>query len=187
MSPLAPAHQGYEYQDLLVACRLVDVMLDSVQTIYVDQKLTCPHDTFDDLTTLSEHNGLRERVQIKHTRRVGQTLTLSTFTTTSRRLRLDHVVSTALADRNESDNRTRHSRFRIVLRDAPPTDPKLLEILGYADPDPGPFVPGINTARMAFSAEALWERSGPETTSDPSTSLSTLIRGGQNPINYCDL
>ena len=187
MSPLAPAHQGYEYQDLLVACRLVDVMLDSVQTIYVDQKLTCPHDTFDDLTTLSEHNGLRERVQIKHTRRVGQTLTLSTFTTTSRRLRLDHVVSTALADRNESDNRTRHSRFRIVLRDAPPTDPKLLEILGYADPDPGPFVPGINTARMAFSAEALWEGSGPGTTSDPSTSLSTLIRGSQNPISYCDL
>jgi hypothetical protein len=27
MSRLAPAHRGYEYQDLLVACRFVDILL----------------------------------------------------------------------------------------------------------------------------------------------------------------
>ena len=65
MSALESAHRGYEYQDLLVACRLVDVMLGSIKTAHVDEKLV-PQDRFDDLTTEDE-TGRRERVQVKHT------------------------------------------------------------------------------------------------------------------------
>lgn len=36
---LNAAHRGYNYQDLLVAIRLVDVLLDSITAINVDEKL----------------------------------------------------------------------------------------------------------------------------------------------------
>ncbi len=63
---LAAAHRGYEYQDLLVAYRLVDVVLGSVREIKCDEKLF-EGDRFDDLTTL-DSEGRRERVQFKHHR-----------------------------------------------------------------------------------------------------------------------
>ena len=50
MSSLTAAHRGYEYQDLFVACRLVDVLLGSVVEVRVDQKLV-DDDVFDDLST----------------------------------------------------------------------------------------------------------------------------------------
>ena len=64
MPGLNPAHRGYEYQDLMTACRLVDVVLGEKQTVLVDEKLFTG-DRFDDLTT-SDHRG-RERTQFKHT------------------------------------------------------------------------------------------------------------------------
>ncbi len=51
MASLIAAHRGYEYQDLLVACRLVDVLLSGVVQVHVDEKLT-ENDTFDDLSTI---------------------------------------------------------------------------------------------------------------------------------------
>lgn len=57
---LAAAHRGYEYQDLLVAARVTDVLVDRIEQVQVDEKLF-PGDLFDDVTIL-EHDGRRERV-----------------------------------------------------------------------------------------------------------------------------
>ena len=97
MATLTSAHRGYEYQDLLVATRLVDVMLGSITTVHVDKKLV-QHDRFDDLTTVDEA-GCRERTQIKYTDNVDQALTLATFTSDARCLRLDRLMATALAEK----------------------------------------------------------------------------------------
>ena len=95
MPSLASAHRGYEYQDLRVAARLVDIMLDTIARVFVDKKLV-PDDMFDDLTTVDK-TGRRERTQFKHTDNADQELTLATFAGDVRRVRLDRVVSAALA------------------------------------------------------------------------------------------
>lgn len=137
MPDLTAAHRGYEYQDLLTATRLVDVILGSIVETRVDEKLV-PDDRFDDLTTLDE-SGYRERTQIKHRDNADQPLTLATFTSDARGLRLDHLVVAALAYRNGPGSGAREFSFRIVLRDALPTDERLLAVLRLAMPDPGPF------------------------------------------------
>jgi hypothetical protein len=53
MTSLTAAHRGYEYQDLLVAYRLVDMVLGSVVQAHVDEKLIVG-DRFDDLSYPSE-------------------------------------------------------------------------------------------------------------------------------------
>lgn len=152
---LTSAYRGYEYQDLLVATRLVDVMLGSIVNIRVDEKLVSD-DRFDDLTTVDE-TGCRERIQIKHTDNADQALTLATFTSDARSLRLDRVISTVLADRDGPGIQAKGFSFRIVLRDAPPTDARLLAVLEPANPDPGPILPRMDSVRMRFRADALWE------------------------------
>ena len=154
---LVSAHRGYEYQDLLVAMRLVDVMLGTIVKIHVDKKLVLD-DRFDDLTTVDETD-FRERTQVKHTDNVDQALTLATFTNDSRRLRLDRVILAALADRDGPGIQAKEVSFRIIMRDIPPTDPRLCTLLRPANPDPGPFLRGMNSVRMRFRANALWEES----------------------------
>src|SRR5260370_8871600 len=63
MADLTPAHRGYEYQDLLVACRLVDMLLDTVTEAHVDKKLV-ESDRCDDLT-VKDASGRWERSQFK--------------------------------------------------------------------------------------------------------------------------
>ena len=154
---LTSAHRGYEYQDLLVAARLIDVMLGSIEKIHVDEKLV-PDDRFDDLTTVDK-SGRRERIQVKHTENADQALTLATFTNDARSLRLDRVISAALADRDGPGVKGRELSFRIVLRDSSPIDGRLLAVLEPAMPDPGPFLAGMDSLRMRFRAEALWKKS----------------------------
>ena len=58
VTSLTAAHRGYEYQDLLVACRLVDMLLGTVVEARIDEKLTAADDRFDDLSLmLSFSNG----------------------------------------------------------------------------------------------------------------------------------
>ena len=158
MTALTSAHRGYEYQDLMVAVRLVDVLLESIVEIRVDEKLV-PDDRFDDLTTVDQ-TGHRERTQFKYADNADQPLTLATFTNDKRGLQLDRIVSAALADRNGPGSRSDKSSFRIMLPNTRPTDGRLLSVLRQANPDPGPFVPGINSVRMSFRADALWRESG---------------------------
>ena len=145
--------------------RLIDVMLGTIVEIDVDEKLV-PDDRFDDLTTVDE-TGFRERTQVKHTDNTDQALTLATFTNDARRLRLDHVISAAIADRDRPGSQAREISFRIIMRDIPPSDPRLCAALRPANPDPGPFVDGIRSVRMRFRADALWGESGGLVTESP--------------------
>ena len=151
---LESAHQGYEYQDILVAARLVDFILGSVDEFHVDEKLV-QKDIFDDLTTV-DGKGHRERTQIKYTTTDDRALTLDTFTKHGRSLRLDQVISTILADRDGPGRSANQCSFRIIMRDAEPTDQRLLFFLRPADPDPGPFLPEMSGIRFRFHAASLW-------------------------------
>jgi len=168
MSSLRPAHQGYAYQDLLIACRLVDVVLGTVTWASVDRK-TSPGDCFDDLTTV-DVGGTRERVQFKHTQRRMQPLPLAIFVSSSRGLRLDRVIGAALPDRETSGSDSTRRVFRIVVGYAAPTDSVLGDVLVPATVDPGPFVDGLRTTRLAFNADALWAQMNQE----PSTGLYSV-------------
>ena len=124
---LRAAHQGYEYQDLLVAYRFVDVLLGSIVETHVDLKLVAD-DRFDDLTTI-DREGNRERVQFKHTENPDRPLSLRTFTSEDRSLRLDRLIASMLNDRAGPGNSAKEIVFRIVLRDQAPIDPNLLAVL----------------------------------------------------------
>lgn len=182
MSSLAPAHRGYDYQDLLVAARLVDVMLDTIVETLVDKKLF-PDDVFDDLTTV-EMNGRRERVQFKHSDKADKKLTLGTFTNEARGVRLDRVVSSALAYRDAHCKEGEAPSFRIILTDTPPTDHHLLSALAPADNDTGPFLSGMDSVRMRFCPCVLFE--GPNSLADPNDRFA-FLRESEAPIELQDL
>lgn len=155
---LAQAYRGYDYQDLLVAVRLIDQMLGSIADVCVDKKLV-PDDIFDDLTTV-DNTGCRERTQIKYTAKTSQVLTPETFTQTARALRLDHVISAVLADRDKHAGNSGEVLYRIVMRDLPPADSWLRSAQQSTTPDPGPFVHGMNSVRMRFCTNSLDEYFG---------------------------
>jgi hypothetical protein len=154
MPGLIAAHRGYEYQDLLVASRLVDVLLGSLVCAEVDKKLL-DDDRFDDLTVISA-DGIRERTQFKHTDNDDRPLTLATFTTDARSLRLDLVVASCIADRNGPGRGASEYVYRIVLRDTAPVDPRLTAVLRpLPGSDPGPFLAGFTSTRLKFDPETL--------------------------------
>jgi hypothetical protein len=155
MASLTAAHRGYEYQDLLVACRLVDVLLGTVVQVRVDEKLTLD-DRFDDLSTI-DVDGHRERTQFKHTENADRPLSLGTFTTEARGLRLDFVITSILADRSGPGRQAMSFSYRILFTDASPVDPSLATVLRPVEQDdPGPFISGIGTRRFRFYPAALW-------------------------------
>jgi hypothetical protein len=163
MASLTAAHRGYEYQDLLVACRLVDVLLGSLVRVHVDEKLTAG-DRFDDLTTI-DLDGRRERTQFKHTENDDRPLALEMFTTEARGLRLDLVIASILADRSGPGQDTTSFSYRIVLRDSSPVDPALITVITPVGAgDPGPFISGSVTRRFRFDAAALWTQRNAFTT-----------------------
>ena len=186
MANLDAAHRGYAYQDLLVACKLVDVLLGTIVKISVDEKLV-PADRFDDLTTLDAADS-RERFQIKHTDNADQDLSLATFTRDTRLLQLESVIASVLADRDGPGVAASGHSYRIVLRDGAPTDPRLASVLVAASVDPGPFVPGMRSVRFAFDADALWchmERSGVE--AGHSDYPFASMGDGSPPLSQADL
>ncbi len=138
----------------MVACRLVDMVLGTLIEARVDDRVM-PDDCFDDLKTV-EVSGTREHIQIKHTQHGERSLSLATFTSDSRRLRLDRVIGAVLANRVVTGFDANVQLFRIVVRDAAPADARLRSVLVSAPVDPGPFVPGAGTTRLAFDSAALW-------------------------------
>ncbi|HYI01111.1 ATP-binding protein, partial [Hyalangium sp.] len=151
---LDAAHRGYDYQDLLIATRLTDVLLGTVVEIWVDEKLFS-EDRFDDLTTVDlDHR--RERTQFKHKDNASLALPLATFTSEDRDLRLDKLVACAIAEREGPGRGATTHTFRVVLRDARPTDPRLTRVLKPAEQDPGPYVPGMRSLRLRFDPDVLW-------------------------------
>lgn len=183
MTNLRAAHRGYEYQDLLAACRLVDVLLGSVVSVHVDEKLVAD-DRFDDLTTL-DTLGRRDRTQFKHKDNDDQPLTLATFTSDTRKLRLDQLVAAVLKDRAGPGASATECTFRVVLRDSRPVDHRLTAVLRPASPDPGPFLAGMGTVRMHFDADALWRGLAAE---DPSgDDPFAFLRDGEMKLARSDL
>lgn len=181
MASLEGAHQGYEYQDLLAACRLVDVVLGSITTTSVDQKFV-PQDTFDDLTTVDSAQR-RERVQFKYTDELDRPLTLATFTSDVRSLRLDRLISSTVADRDGPGIGATQLSFRLVLRDTVPTDANLATLLSVATPDPGPFVRGMPSVRLRFCPDALWEAAGQSRSERPNGSVPfAFLRSGSRAV-----
>ena len=174
MASLTAAHRGYEYQDLLVACRLVDMLLGSVVQVHVDEKLTVG-DRFDDLSTI-DLDGRRERTQFKHTENADRPLGLETFTTEARGLRLDFVIASILADRAGPGRDATSFSYRIVLRDSSPVDPVLTTVLSpLAGGDPGPFISGSVTRRFYFDATALWNQRNAFATGGAVSPFSFLV------------
>jgi hypothetical protein len=149
-SPLAPAHRGYEYQDILSACRLVDVILSSVTNIICDVYLV-EDDRFDDLTA-TYLDGSRERTQFKHSEDSAQPLTTNHFTSDNKRnLKLDRLFAAMLADRNQSGNNT---EYRLVIRNYGP-DSELNEFLDSCQQSSDPFLRGMKTRRYRFNCAKL--------------------------------
>ena len=64
---LQAAHRGYEYQDLMVAIKLPDLLLGSLTSLTAETKLY-EGDLFDDLM-ITDTDGRRSRIQIKTPRR----------------------------------------------------------------------------------------------------------------------
>ncbi|MFI0786209.1 AAA family ATPase [Streptomyces lydicus] len=154
MGDLTAAHRGYEYQDLLEACRVVDLLLGEIVAVHVDEKLV-PDDRFDDLTVIGA-DGCRERTQFKHSDNDDHPLAYDTFTSDGRGLRLDRLVAAAVADRDGPGASARTIRLRIVMRDAPPDDAVLRAVMVPARASDAPFLAGMNTTLLRFDAEALW-------------------------------
>ncbi|MGW3397319.1 AAA family ATPase [Streptomyces hydrogenans] len=155
MGDLTAAHRGYEYQDLLEACRVVDLPLGGIVAVHVDEKLV-KDDRFDDLTVIGA-DGCRERTQFKHSDNDDHPLPYSAFTSDSRGLRLDCLVKAAIADRDGPGASARTVQLRIVMRDAPPDDAVLSAVMVPARASDAPFLAGMNTTLRRFDAEALWQ------------------------------
>jgi hypothetical protein len=182
ISRLAPAHRGYEYQDLLVACRFVDILLGNVREARCDEKLF-DDDRFDDLTTV-DLDGIRERVQFKHTDDDDRPLSLDTFTKDQRGLRLDRLFDSMLTDRDGAGRDASAAVFRVVLRDQSPTDPTLTAVLKPGAREPGPFLAGMQTERFRFRAQALREQ---RCTDAGEPSPFAFLFSGDTSLNYDDL
>ncbi|MGW8954673.1 AAA family ATPase [Streptomyces sp. NPDC055709] len=153
MSDLTAVHRGYEYQDLMEAGRVVDLLLGGIARVQVDKKLVTD-DRFDDLTVINA-DGSRERTQFKHSDEEGS-LCYTTFTSDDRGLRLDRLVAAAVADRDGPGAGATAHRVRIVMRDAPPEDGALNAVMVPARSSDAPFLPGMNTTLLRFDAQALW-------------------------------
>jgi hypothetical protein len=172
---LRAAHKGYEYQDLLTAIRLVDLLLGAADRIYVDEKLV-PDDRFDDLTT-SWACGLWERCQFKFSHNAGRPLPLATFTSDARDCRLDRLVLSAIADCCAGTPAQR--LFRLVVRDTAPDDDRLIRALRQVD-NPAALTPAFATRRYQFDPEQLWPTATAPVGVSSSTSCDTwaFLRDG---------
>lgn len=154
MSDLTAAHRGYEYQDLMEAGRVVDLLLGGIARVHVDKKLVTD-DRFDDLTVIYA-DGSRERTQFKHSDEEDP-LGYTTFTIDDRRgLGLDRLVAAAVADRDGPGADATAHLLRIVMRDAPPYHEALKAVMVPARSSDLPFLPGMNSTLLRFDAKALW-------------------------------
>ena len=182
MSNLQAAHSGYGYQDLLIASRLVDLLLGSLNNAQVDKKLF-EDDRFDDLTT-TDSEGNRERTQIKYTKNDDRVLTLRTFTSEERGLRLDSVFESMLTDRLGPGSTASSALFRIVMRHQIPSDVGLTTVLRRLEAGRRPFLPTMNTTRYKFDAAALWAQRGDSTNTEYPFAF---LFSGERSISFEDL
>ncbi|MGX2993594.1 AAA family ATPase [Streptomyces sp. JNUCC 64] len=185
MSDLTAAHRGYEYQDLMEAGRVVDLLLGGIARVHVDEKLVTD-DRFDDLTVINA-DGSRERTQFKHSDEK-EPLSYATFTTDDRGLRLDRLVAAAVADRDGPGAGAAAHRLRIVMRDAPPDHEALNAVMVPARSSDVPFLPGMNSTLLRFDAEVLWRGYDlPARGRRPAGNIFGFLTGGDRAVSKQDL
>lgn len=148
---LRATHYGYAYQDLITGIALVDLVLDTAESITVDTK-GFKGDRFDDLT-IGYRTGRRVRVQIKHTS-LDRELSKDSFSGDRRSLRLDKLFGSLLSDLDQHPGTT----YRVIVRDGNP-DEDLASVLKpiEAAEDPGDPLRGVATRRFKFDPAALQE------------------------------
>jgi hypothetical protein len=155
-SRLAAAHRGYDYQDLLSACRLVDLILGGLVEVRCDEKLF-DGDLFDDLTTI-DLEGRRERTQFKYGDQSDVPLPGEAFRTGWRDLRLDRLLGSAIEDREMESAESGEVIFRVVLPYRLPTAAVLTAVLESAGAGAKPLLTGMETSQLRFRAGAIWDQ-----------------------------
>ena len=147
---LSAAHQGYQYQDLVVASVLVKGVIESFDQAAVDRKLL-PGDRFDDLEVRSRSG--RRRIQIKSHTIAGRRLELSDLTTDRIKARMDALVSTCTADASPANE------YRLSVTYAAPVDQELVECL-LPDQSVDTLLPGVATQRYRVDPALVWPVGG---------------------------
>lgn len=150
---LASAHRGYQYQDLVTALALVDVVLGRILTPAVDRKFF-EQDIFDDLTTITVA-GSRQRLQIKHASDSNKPLDLTSFSTQRRGIRLDHLVTAITRDSDFFPTLADQTIYRLIFTDIAPIDSSLCELLQPVKNAGGPTGLGLPTVTFKFDVDAL--------------------------------
>lgn len=142
---LSAAHSGYQYQDLVVACALIDGLVESFEYAVVDKKVLAG-DRFDDLEVSS--SGHRCRTQIKWHGTEGRRLELAHLTTDRINTRIDHLVSAYVGDPTPADE------YRLTLTYGAPTD----ELAVFLVPDDGthPLLRHVATRRFRVDPNLVW-------------------------------
>ncbi len=150
-NPLAAAHRGYVYQDLLTAYLLVQGLISGFDQIVVDKKVV-EDDRFDDVET--RISGRRLRRQIKSSANPGRCLAFSDFNDAASTLRFDRLVQTFI---DEAPSQANEYRLCATWEFPKPGDP-LVNLLEPADV-PGTLI-DFETMLMRFDAPKLWTGDG---------------------------
>lgn len=153
-SSLVSAHRGYQYQDLISAIALVDMLLLRTSETIIDRKLFSG-DLFDDLTISSAAG--RHRLQLKHSSDPDAVLKPSVFSGDARGVRLDLLISALLADRAAFPSRADVTQYRVVFTAHLPVAGELTNLLhGTTLGDAGPLA-GLGALAWYFEPAELWE------------------------------
>ncbi|RFA06548.1 hypothetical protein B7R54_19490 [Subtercola boreus] len=151
---LAHAHRGYQYQDLISAIALVDVLLQRNVDTVIDRKLF-PGDLFDDLT-ISAASG-RQRLQLKHSSDPTAELKLATFSGNSRGVRLDLVISTLLKERAAFPESAETTLYRLVFTEKLPGSGDLNDLLYPVTLSIDSPLLGLGSTLRHFDPVQLWQ------------------------------
>ena len=143
---LSAAHHGYQYQDLVVACALVNGLIKSFDHAIVDKKLFLG-DRFDDLAV--HRGGDLRRIQIKSHVTVGRRLELRDLTTERIQARIDDLVSSHTRASSPAD------QYRLAVTYDSPTDQNLVDCL-VPDQDADPLLPRVTTQRYRVDPARVW-------------------------------
>jgi hypothetical protein len=151
---LAHAHRGYQYQDLISAIALVDVLLQRNVDTVIDRKLF-PGDLFDDLT-ISAASG-RQRLQLKHSSDPAAELKLATFSGNSRGVRLDLVISALLKERAAFPQGAETTLYRLVFTEKLPGSGDLSDLLHPVSLSIDSPPLGLGNTLRHFDPTQLWQ------------------------------
>lgn len=145
-SRLAPAHEGYRYQDLMTAYTFARSLIERYAEVIADCKVV-EDDRFDDLGYVKDGRSIRQ--QIKSSPNPERQLKLSDFTSKDSTLRIDRLVrSYTRAQEQAADE------YRLCATWAFPDEEPLLSVLEHVDA--APTIEGFQGPRFKLHAEQIW-------------------------------